>query len=169
MKSEEDGKVTVTTEPKEVCCDKDDEVIVPVDQETKDEISIDVDDFDEDSFDELGESYFKNVYDNVSSFKTSSVSDKDGKVVVEGVIKFNSGKSKKTNFVFEATKSKVKGKTVLLGENTQITPNKKAFTLKGAVKDKKFVCESLNYKYNTKDVDGAFRRIYGTARRGASK
>lgn len=169
MRSEEDGKVTVTTEPKEVCCDKDDEVIVPVDQETEDEISIDVDDFDEDSFDELGESYFKNVYDNVSSFKTSSVSDKDGKVVVEGVIKFNSGKSKKTNFVFEANKSKVKGKTVLLGENAQITPNKKAFTLKGAVKDKKFVCESLNYKYNTKDVDGAFRRIYGTAKRGVSK
>lgn len=169
MRSEEDGKVTVTTEPKEDCCDKDDEVIVPVDQETEDEISIDVDDFDEGSFDELGESYFKNVYDNVSSFKTSSISDKDGKVVVEGIIKFNSGKSKKTNFVFEANKSKVKGKTVLLGENAQITPNKKAFTLKGAVKDKKFVCESLNYKYNTKDVDGAFRRIYGTARRAVSK
>lgn len=169
MRSEEDGKVTVTTEPKDHCCDKDDEVIVPVDQETEDEISIDVDDFDEDSFDELGESYFKNVYDNVSSFKTSSVSDKEGKVVVEGVIKFNSGKSKKTNFVFEANKYKVKGKTVLLGENAQITPNKKAFTLKGAVKDKKFVCESLNYKYNTKDVDGAFRRIYGTAKRGVSK
>lgn len=169
MRSEEDGKVTVTTEPKEVCCDKDDEVIVPVDQETEDEISIDVDDFDEDSFDELGESYFKNVYDNVASFKTSSVSDKEGKVVVEGVIKFNSGKSKKTNFVFEANKSKVRGKTVLLGENAQITPNKKAFTLKGAVKDNKFVCESLNYKYNTKDVDGAFRRIYGTAKRGVSR
>jgi len=169
MTSEEDGKITVTTEPKEDCCDKDDEVIVPVDQETEDEISIDVDDFDEDSFNELGESYFKNVYDNVSSFKTSSVSDKDGKVVVEGVIKFNSGKSKKTNFVFEANKSKVKGKTVLLGENAQITPNKKAFTLKGAVKDKKFVCESLNYKYNTKDIDGAFRRIYGTTKRGISK
>ena len=33
----------------------------------------DIEDFDEESFDELGESYLKEVYDNVNSYKTTKV------------------------------------------------------------------------------------------------
>ena len=49
------------------------------------------DDFDEESFDDLGEQYFKESYENVTSFKTVNVTETNEGLLVEGVIKFNSG------------------------------------------------------------------------------
>lgn len=134
----------------------DEEVIEPLTDEEEEEIAEEnpeseedeeeIEDIDSDSFDELGESYLKEAYENVKSFKTNKVYKKNDKLVVEGIVSFKSGKNKKTSFIFESAHNKSK-KKVLLGENKQITPNSKSFRLRGAVKNKKMVCESLRYNY----------------------
>ena len=154
---------------------KDEEVIAPVSDEVKDEIidnsekedevDVDFDEFEEKDFDELGEGYLKKVYENVNSYKTSKVSMKENKIFVEGVINFNSGKSKKTAFIFEAHKASKKGSVSFLGENAQITKGRKAFTLSGKVNDKKFIGESLTYRYSVKNNEGKAQRIYGTIKK----
>lgn len=184
MNSDPSGEVIVRTAPKaqsmEMKADK--EVIGPIDDITKDEIEdnseeneieepemaedeveLDVDEFDEDSFDELGESYLQNVYDNVASFKTNSVKSlADNKLVVEGVIKFTSGKKKQTSFIFEAKEVKKNNKLTFSGLNEQICRGKKSFTLNGKLDGNRFISESLNYNYRAKDENGNSRKVYGT-------
>lgn len=159
----EDGKVEVKTEPKQKDEKNDEEMIVPVSAETKDEIDvndanfdetdvdIDIDSIDDEGFDVLGESYLKKVYENVKSFKTSSSSIKDGKLMVEGIISFNSGKKAKTSFVFESISKTKRGKIKFLGENLNFSKSKSAFTLTAKPEGKKAVCESLTYNYVAKD------------------
>ena len=171
MTADETGKVSVTTEPKE-------ETIVPITNDTKDEIAVantddnmrdvidvDVDEFDEESFDELGESYFKKNYSNVDSYKTTKITESNNKLVVEGLIKFNSGKEKATTFIFESKDATKSGKIRFIGENQQITKGHKSFTLSGSLSDKKFIAESFNYNYRAKDNDGNSVRLYGTVRK----
>ena len=176
--TDDSGKVTVTTEPKNTSAEvsEGEEVIAPLEPETQSEISdnvadgeeieIDMDEFDEESFDELGEGYLKKVYENVNSFKTSNVSFIKNKLVVEGVIKFNSGKSKKTNFIFESREATKSGKVRFIGENKEIARGRKSFTITGKVDNKKFMSESLNYNYGVKGANGKAQRLYGTVRRG---
>lgn len=159
----EDGKVEVKTEPKEKDEKSDEEMIVPVSAETKDEIDmndtnfdetdvdIDIDSIDDEGFDALSESYLKKVYENVESFKTSSSSIKDGKLMVEGTISFNSGKKAKTSFVFESISKTKRGKIKFLGKNPNFSKSKSAFTLIAKPEGKKAVCESLTYNYVAKD------------------
>lgn len=192
MDSDENGKVTITTEPKNV---SEGETIAPVNMEdaidiseiqdvnspdedtesdeesevsnedTEDTVDVDVEDFDEESFDELGESYLKRVYENVNSYKTNKVSAEGDKLIVEGTIKFTSGKSKPTSFIFESYRATKSGKVKFIGENAQITKGKKAFTITGNVNKNKFMTESLNYNYRQKDKDGKSVRLYGTVRK----
>ena len=151
-------------EPKEVGV-KTDEVIAPVKDEVKDEIiadeeessdeediNVDIDEFDEEDFDTLGEGYLKKVYDNVDSFKTTSGRLSENKMIFEGVISFNSGKKAKTSFIFEACDATRDGRVKFNGKNPQISKNNKAFTLKGHVKDKKFLSESLSEPFFTSIV-----------------
>lgn len=172
-------KIEVKTEKCEECDEKkEEEVIAPVTDEVKDEIikkseeenaedeiDVDFDEFEEKKFDELGESYLKNVYENVNSYKTSKIKMEGNKIVVEGVINFKSGKNKKTSFVFESHKATKSGSVLFLGENAQITKGKKAFRLSGKIDEKKFVCESLTYRYSAKGNDGKVQRIYGTIKK----
>ena len=123
-------------------------------------VDYDIDEFDEESFDDLGESYLKNVYENVNSFKTSNVSVKGNTLTVEGIIKFNSGKEKTTQFIFESNNSK-NNKLTFIGENTQISRGKKSFTLSGILKENKFIAESLRYNYRAKLQEGKSQRVYG--------
>lgn len=151
-----------------------DEVIVPVSDETEaaiesnsqgdEEIDFDIDDFDEDDFDSLGEQYLKNAYHNVNGYKTTDISSDGKKLKLEGVITFASGAQKNTTFLFESKDALKKGKVRFIGENCQICRGKKAFTLTGSVDDKKFIAESLNYNYRTKDAEGNSCRLYGTVK-----
>lgn len=134
----------------------------PVEDSEPEEIEYDVDDFDEDSFDKLSEGYLKKVYENVKSFKTTKVTRNGDKLKLEGLIKFNSGKNKKTSFIFEAKTADKKGNAKFLGENLQISRGKKSFTLKGNFSNKRFVSESLTYNYMTKNNDNKSVRLYGT-------
>lgn len=172
MTSDENGKVVVTTEPKEA----EEEVIVPVSDEIQSEINpvkepvedeeeIDVTEFSEEDFDNLGESYLKKVYENVNSFKVSKVMTAKNKLVVEGIIGFNSGKQKKTSFVFESKDIDKKGRLRFIGENLQLSRGKKSFTLVGSINNGKFISESLNYNYRQKNADGKSTRVYGTVRK----
>ena len=174
----EDQKITVKSEPKEI--DSDDQMIAPIEPEVKadiednieeigeegsEEVDFDVDDFDEESFDEIGESYLRRVYENVTSYKTKKVSSDGNKLVVEGLITFKSKKTKPTSFIFEAKDATKKGALRFIGENLQISRGHKSFMLKGNLTEGKFLSESLNYNYRTKDSTGKTTRIYGTAKR----
>ena len=182
MTSEDNGKVTVTTEPiEEVAMATKDAVIAPVSDETKDEIlsanaevednseeeddmlDFDFDEVDETSFDELGESYLKNVYENVDSFKTTNISATDNQLIVEGLISFKSGTTKNTGFIFEAKDATKNGKLRFMGENKHFSRGNKSFTLVGSLNEsKKFICESFTYNYRAKTPAGKATRVYGT-------
>jgi hypothetical protein len=158
--SEEEAEVLAPV-PEEVADDIDDtaEDSHPAD----DEVDYDVEDFDSDSFDELGEAYLKAVYENVSSYKTTDVSSQGNTLVVEGLIKFNSGKMKPTKFVFETKTATKNNKLRFIGENKNITRGRKAFTLTGTLNENKsFITERFNYNYMTKNEAGKSTRIYGT-------
>jgi hypothetical protein len=137
---------------------------VPEDMPTEDQ-DIEIEEFDEESFDNLGESYLRQVYENVSSFKTSDVQSTTNKIIVEGIISFNSGKKAKTKFMFEAKDATKSGKLRFTGLNENISKNKKAFTLTGTLKENKLISESLNYNYSAQAENGKSKRLYGTVRR----
>ena len=182
--ADDDGKLTIEAEPVEAEEDEEEdeeeEVLAPVPDEVADEIDAtannsesedeeveyDVEDFDSDSFDELGESYLKSVYENVSSYKTTDVSSKGNTLVVEGLIKFNSGKMKPTKFIFEASTATKNNKLRFIGENKQITRGRKAFTITGKLNENKsFITERFNYNYMTKNEKGKSTRLYGTLKK----
>lgn len=195
MTSDDEGKVTVTTEPVHDEFEDDfmadditggDEMIAPLDDETvseiegeeeieepfaeeplgdEEDIDIDIDEFDEEGFDGLGESYLKKVYENVNSFKTTGIREEKNKLYVEGLIGFDSGNKKKTSFIFEAKDIDSKGKIRFIGENKEITRGKKSFTVAGRMNGKKFMCESFNYNYRAKDENGKSTRLYGTIKK----
>jgi hypothetical protein len=184
----EDGKVVVEVgNPEEPESTAEDEMIAPLDAEEITDIEnneeqsaeevaaeeepaedeLDIDEFDEESFDEIGESYLHRVYENVNSFKTTGVTLNKGQLVVEGLIKFNSGKEKKTSFVFEGFKNTKRGKVVTEGKNETFSKSNKAFVLKGTLSDKKFISESLIYNYTAKTInesnESEATRVYGRA------
>lgn len=184
--TDETGKVTVSTEPRELET-TDEEAVGPVSDDTMDEIEsnnsdvvdeipdeefeespedidFDIDDVDEEGLDGLGESYLKKVYENVKSFKTTSVSTDDSHMVIEGLITFNSGVEKKTGFIFEACSATTDGKVKFVGRNEHFSRGSKAFTLTGTITNKKLISESLTYNYRTKVSDGKSVRVYGTVR-----
>lgn len=140
------------------------EVEEPIEGEEGDEVDFEMDEFDEDSFDGLGESYLKNVYENVESFKTTKVTSNERQLTLEGVIKFNSGKTKTTRFVFEAKDATRQGKVRFIGENKQLSRGKKSFTLVGRINENKLISESLNYNYRAKNDTGKSTRVYGTVK-----
>lgn len=157
----EDESEEEVTDEEETEASEDDFDVEPEDEE----VDMDVDEFDEESFDDLGESYLKKVYENVNSYKTSTIKSDGNKIIVEGVINFNSGKSKKTSFIFESNAITNSGKVKFIGENAQITRGRKAFTITGKIDGKKFISESLNYNYRQKDSNGNSTRLYGTVKK----
>lgn len=179
MTSEENGKVTVTTEPvKDEVDAEDSEVIKPLSaadkdiianndgedgEEVLDDTAIDFDEINDEDLDKLGEKYFTKVYDNVKSFKSTACKLDESGVTLEGKITFKSGKEAKTAFNFNEAYVTKTGKVKLIGENAQFAKNKKAFTLTGSLDNKKLVVESFTYNYRTKDEKtGKSTRLYGT-------
>lgn len=176
MEQDENGKVVVTTEPKEtVDTEETAEVIAPVDPETEEKFEVeggddfedvDFDEFEETDFDTLGEKYLKRVYENVKSFKTTKGSLKGNKLQLEGLITFKSGKEAKTNFIFEAHTISKTGKLKFLGENKQFAKGKKSFTLTGHKQGNKLMMESLTYNYQGRDsITNKTQKVYGRVSR----
>ena len=110
-----------------------------------------IEDFDDETFNKLTENYLTNVYSNVKSFKTTQCDLKNGKLVVEGIITFNSGKTKPTSFEYEA-KVNADKQIILEGLNADFA-NEKAFILSCKVDTaNRLVVESLSYKYTVNDT-----------------
>ena len=131
-------------------------------KESEEVVDIDIDEIDEKDINRLGESYLKNIYSNVSSYKTTDCATKGNKLFIEGLITFKSGKKKSTRFVFEAKEVTKRGKVKFIGENTQITPNKHPFTLLGKVKNGKLLAESFTYNYREQNPKTKkSQRVYG--------
>ena len=187
VSEEDNGKVTVSMEP--AGNDKGGEMVAPISTEMEAEImsdepaidtdlegsavevpeedtSIDADfeEFDEETMDGLGESYFKRVYENIESFKTTAVKTSGNSMIIEGLLKFDSGNEKSTSFVFESLDATKHGKFRFVGDNKELTEGKKAFMLTGTIKENKLMLESLNYNYKHTDEEGNTSRVYGTER-----
>lgn len=116
-----------------------------------------VEEIDEESLDKLTENYLTEVYSNVKTFKTVDCALENNKLVIEGKITFNSGKTKNTKFIYEAKKEN--DKIVLEGLNADFA-TEKAFILNCNLDTaNRLVVESLNYKYtiNNTLVEGLLR------------
>lgn len=120
--------------------------------ESKEEVKFDeIEDFQEQLFNEHVTKYLNEVYSNVEGFETTNCTLDENKFIVEGNIKFKSGKTKKMSFDFKAA-----NKGLLEGYSKNI-PVESKFTLKYNInKDKALVTESLAYKYkiNGTEVSG---------------
>lgn len=175
VKVEADGK-EVEVKPKEgktvveisdSDCDKEEkrEVIIPVDESDLDFDGAEIAEFDEDSFDEVQESYLKEVYENVKSYKTTNVREDGNKLVVEGVITFNSNKEVPTQFMLEHCGETKSGKIRLRGFNERISKSKNAFKILGTLDNGKLITESLTYNYAVKNEKGLTEKLHGRVHR----
>ena len=132
----------------------------------EEEDEFEFDEIEEESFNRLGESYIKKVYSNVNGFKVNNVSVDNNKMVLEGIITFNSGKTKKTSFVFERVMNKnsiAKDKARYVGLNETFTDKKNAYVLNVSRNNKTIVAESLRYNYpaKTKNLNEAVKIVKG--------
>ena len=170
--------------PEETNLEPGDEFVAPIDDSEEQEIElnsevdalddedvealeepeeIDVTDFDEDSFDELGESYLREHYDNVVGFKTVNAKVFEDSLIVEGVIRFESGSSKGTTFIFEAT-GKENNNVLFEGYNRQISRGKKTFKLNCSLVEGCIKPEKMAYNYVTKNELNESVRVNGTVK-----
>ena len=105
----------------------------------------DIDELDEDSLNKHIDEYLKEVYSNVKSYETTDCTLKEGKLIVEGKISFNSGKEKLT--MFEFLPAYCEGKLFFEGYNKDFSEDK-AFTLNCSINEAKtLITESFGYKY----------------------
>ena len=112
---------------------------------------VEFDEIDEEAVNSLTESYFKKVYENVSSFTTTDVKCTPTQMIVEGTITFSSGTKRQTGFIFEAKDMNSRGQLRFTGANNHLAEAKDAFTLLGRVDNKKLFVESLKYNYSTNE------------------
>lgn len=117
----------------------------------------DCEDCDEDTIEECVSESLKNVYENVSSFTMSDCEIADGKLMVEGIIRFNSGNSKVTKYTFTEAK-KFDNSIEFKGINESL--NAKEITMTASINAGKMFTESIEYKYDIKGhlVEGLAKR-----------
>ncbi len=161
VSSNEDGKVTVsaepTTEEKEESLDSSsEEVIKPVSIETKAEITGDelpveseedeeMPEFDEESFDDVAESYLRSLYENVDLYRTRNISKvrNRNKFIIEGIIRFKDKSRKPIKFVFENDSRKLAPRNILLGESLNTGNKKNSCKLFTTVRKNRLITEGI--------------------------
>jgi hypothetical protein len=121
------------------------------DTDTTEEPDLEVIEEFDDAFDEHITEYLKEVYSNIESYNSTNCSMCGKKLVVEGLIKFQSGREKATRFTFDSSK-RINNAFVFRGMNEGLTSEKSAFRLACRADNKKLVTENLSYKYT---IDGA--------------
>lgn len=119
----------------------------PTEEPVEDDFGEEEFEVEEESFDYLGNTFAKKLYENVNSYKTTKASEVNGDLIIEGLITFNSGKQKKTKFIFNEAKETRTGRIILEGTNTTFFDGK-AFKLRGKVDNGKFISEALKYNYS---------------------
>ena len=111
-----------------------------------------LEDFDDVNFDTLVNKYFNKVYENVESYKTTNCKFEDNSIIVEGVIKFNSGKEKPTSFKLKESKQN-KVNVRFDCTNESLVNQDKAFSLVGKVINNNLICESFSCNYKVKKLE----------------
>lgn len=126
------------------------------DTELEDEIPVEgeedvnFDDIAEESFNYMAESFMRRIYENVDKFEAVEINEgMNGDLIVDGLITFTSGNTKKTSFVFTESKKLKNGKVVLEGYNETFSKTNKSFVIKGQIVDNQFIGECLKYNYKT--------------------
>lgn len=133
-------------------------------ESTQRELDVDIKSIDEKSFNTLVERYLREVYDNIDNYTTSNVQilDEDGKLILEGKIKFKSGKETSTKFVFEANEITKHHLIKFKGVNETFSKSKRAFTLHAQLNESKLISKHLTYDYLAKSVnESKSTKIYG--------
>lgn len=113
-------------------------------------------DIDSSRFDKLVNQYLISTYSNVSGYETTQggVDDSNNTIVLEGIIKYKSGKEKETKFQFEAKTISKNGKIRFRGINETFSKSRTAFSLFGRLDEENcLVCDSLKYSYGVKVLD----------------
>ena len=162
ISNEDENKIELNSEV-DALSDEDIEALNEPDDMSEYEDEIDIDEFDEESFNQLGESYLKRHYDNVSGFKTINAKVVNNSLIIEGIIKFNSGNAKGTSFTFEAS-NKARNNVLFEGYNKQISRGKKTFKMNCLLENGKLVPNRMTYNYMTKNELNESVRVNGTCR-----
>lgn len=110
----------------------------------------DFEEFDE-AFDAHITEYLKEVYSNIESYTSTNCSMTGKKLIVEGMIKFQSGRKKATKFTFDSSR-RLNNSLIFRGMNEGLTSEKSAFRLACKTENKKLITESFSYKYS---IDGS--------------
>lgn len=110
-------------------------------------------DLHEESLNKHISAYLTEVYANVKDFTATDCSFKGNKLVVEGTINFNSGKSRATKFEFTEAKNGEAGKIILEGYNKDLAEDAH-FTLNCLLEDGGtcLLTEGFGYKYTINDT-----------------
>lgn len=127
--------------------------------------NVSIDEIDEGRFDNLVNQYLASSYNNVEGYSTTagSVDDFNNKIVLEGTIKYKSGKEKGTRFVFEARTMTKGGRVRLSGINETFSKSRNAFSLFGRIDESNCLKpESMRYSYGVKVMDES-KQIKGKA------
>lgn len=124
-----------------------------------------VESLDDERLDSLVEQFLESTYSNVKSYHTVSGGVSPERLVVEGVVEFNSGKKRNTKFEFFSPASTKGGRVRLVGSNAMFSPKAKAFGLLGKVEGGSFLGESFFYDYSAKGHKVRGRTCYKTGRK----
>lgn len=142
-----DGKTETTKEPKRT-------TRIGTDESLSREFMLE--DIDEGRFDKLVNQYLVSTYSNVGGYETTGgkVDNEGNTIVLEGTIKYKSGKERPTAFTFEARSSTKNGRIRFVGVNETFTKARNAFSLYGRVSSNGCLrCESLHYSYGVRVLD----------------
>lgn len=107
-----------------------------VEKDSNENTNEDVEELDECSLNENVSNYLSNMYKNVKSFETTRCSLDQNKLIIEGIINFNSGKNRTTKFTF------IKEGKSYIGKNRTLNRDLN-FTLDYKIKNKTIITESF--------------------------
>lgn len=114
--------------------------VEPVSDEAKEQI--DFNSIDRESAEDAIEESLKESFGNVKFFRCSNIVPRNNRFIVEGVIGFNSGRKRNTNFVFKPRKI-TESKVIFKGYSKELQESVKSISLVCRNKGKKCIAESL--------------------------
>ncbi len=133
----EDTEDSVLDNEEEVA---DELTVEPVSDEAREQI--DFNSIDRESAEDAIEESLKESFGNVKFFRCSNIVPRNNRFIVEGVIGFNSGRKRNTNFVFKPRKI-TESKVIFKGYSKELKESVKSISLICRNKDKKCIAESL--------------------------
>ena len=114
--------------------------VEPVSDEAKEQI--DFNNIDRESAEDAIEESLKESFGNVKFFRCSNIVPRNNRFIVEGVIGFNSGRKRNTNFVFKPRKI-TESKVIFKGYSKELQESVKSMSLVCRNRGKKCIAESL--------------------------